>query len=146
MFLSTALLNICLGPNNICHWSPAPGPVSTQLHRTMIRFTCWCFVFWFDQAFYPANKDVNVKYGDTVAARCMFTGENMTTATSIGWVNIPFKLLTSIFAVCELFFFDLYGFLWWYFAIWAVCTRLHYSHTFFSLAGPPPMMKCATSI
>ncbi|TNM92459.1 hypothetical protein fugu_019471 [Takifugu bimaculatus] len=36
------------------------------------------------QAFYPTNKDVNVKYGDTVAARCMFTGENMTTATSIG--------------------------------------------------------------
>uniref|UniRef100_H2TEM4 Peptidylglycine alpha-amidating monooxygenase n=1 Tax=Takifugu rubripes TaxID=31033 RepID=H2TEM4_TAKRU len=36
------------------------------------------------QAFYPTNKDVNVQYGDTVAARCMFTGENMTTATSIG--------------------------------------------------------------
>lgn len=74
----------------------------------MIRFTWWCFVFWFDQAFYPTNKDVNVKYGDTIAARCMFTGENMTTATSIGWVNIPIKLLTIILALCE-HFSDLHG-------------------------------------
>ncbi|XP_008299984.1 peptidyl-glycine alpha-amidating monooxygenase isoform X2 [Stegastes partitus] len=36
------------------------------------------------QAFYPANKDVDVKYGDTVAARCMFTGEGRTSKTYIG--------------------------------------------------------------
>lgn len=36
------------------------------------------------QAFYPANKDVNVKYGDTLAARCMFTGEGQTSKTYIG--------------------------------------------------------------
>lgn len=39
---------------------------------------------FFGQAFYPTNKDVNLKYGDTVAARCMFTGENMTANTYIG--------------------------------------------------------------
>uniref|UniRef100_H3CNS3 Peptidylglycine alpha-amidating monooxygenase n=1 Tax=Tetraodon nigroviridis TaxID=99883 RepID=H3CNS3_TETNG len=36
------------------------------------------------QAFYPATKGLSLKYGDTVAARCMFTGENMTTTTYIG--------------------------------------------------------------
>ncbi|XP_047425232.1 peptidyl-glycine alpha-amidating monooxygenase isoform X2 [Mugil cephalus] len=36
------------------------------------------------QAFYPANKDVNVKYGDTLAARCMFTGEGQNSKTYIG--------------------------------------------------------------
>ncbi|XP_034751399.1 peptidyl-glycine alpha-amidating monooxygenase isoform X2 [Etheostoma cragini] len=36
------------------------------------------------QAFYPANKDVNVKYGDTIAARCVFTGEGRTSKTYIG--------------------------------------------------------------
>uniref|UniRef100_A0A7N8XD52 Peptidylglycine alpha-amidating monooxygenase n=1 Tax=Mastacembelus armatus TaxID=205130 RepID=A0A7N8XD52_9TELE len=36
------------------------------------------------QAFYPANKDVDMKYGDTIAARCMFTGEGRTTKTRIG--------------------------------------------------------------
>nr|XP_046231091.1 peptidyl-glycine alpha-amidating monooxygenase B [Scatophagus argus]XP_046231092.1 peptidyl-glycine alpha-amidating monooxygenase B [Scatophagus argus]XP_046231093.1 peptidyl-glycine alpha-amidating monooxygenase B [Scatophagus argus]XP_046231094.1 peptidyl-glycine alpha-amidating monooxygenase B [Scatophagus argus]XP_046231095.1 peptidyl-glycine alpha-amidating monooxygenase B [Scatophagus argus] len=36
------------------------------------------------QAFYPANKEVNVKYGDTVAARCVFTGEGRTSKTYIG--------------------------------------------------------------
>uniref|UniRef100_A0A3Q4BBV5 Copper type II ascorbate-dependent monooxygenase C-terminal domain-containing protein n=1 Tax=Mola mola TaxID=94237 RepID=A0A3Q4BBV5_MOLML len=36
------------------------------------------------QAFYPTNKDVNVKYGDTIAARCMFTGEGRATKTYIG--------------------------------------------------------------
>lgn len=38
------------------------------------------------QAFYPANKEVNVKYGDTIAARCLFTGEGRTSKTYIGWV------------------------------------------------------------
>lgn len=38
----------------------------------------------FGQAFYPATKGLSLKYGDTVAARCMFTGENMTTTTYIG--------------------------------------------------------------
>uniref|UniRef100_UPI003AACF3F8 peptidyl-glycine alpha-amidating monooxygenase B n=1 Tax=Centroberyx gerrardi TaxID=166262 RepID=UPI003AACF3F8 len=36
------------------------------------------------QAFYAANKDVDVKYGDTIAARCLFTGEGRTTKTYIG--------------------------------------------------------------
>lgn len=36
------------------------------------------------QAFYPANKEVTVKYGDTIAARCLFTGEGRTTKTYIG--------------------------------------------------------------
>uniref|UniRef100_A0A8C6S9X4 Peptidylglycine alpha-amidating monooxygenase n=1 Tax=Neogobius melanostomus TaxID=47308 RepID=A0A8C6S9X4_9GOBI len=36
------------------------------------------------QAFYPANKDVDVKYGDTLAARCVFTGEGKTSKTYIG--------------------------------------------------------------
>lgn len=36
------------------------------------------------QAFYPANKDVDVKDGDTIAARCVFTGEGKTSETHIG--------------------------------------------------------------
>ncbi|XP_078127943.1 peptidyl-glycine alpha-amidating monooxygenase B isoform X2 [Sander vitreus] len=36
------------------------------------------------QAFYPANKEVNVKYGDTIAARCLFTGVGRTSKTYIG--------------------------------------------------------------
>ncbi|KAK7895859.1 hypothetical protein WMY93_021184 [Mugilogobius chulae] len=36
------------------------------------------------QAFYPANKGVDVKYDDTLAARCVFTGEGKTTKTYIG--------------------------------------------------------------
>uniref|UniRef100_UPI0037E9034D peptidyl-glycine alpha-amidating monooxygenase B isoform X2 n=1 Tax=Semicossyphus pulcher TaxID=241346 RepID=UPI0037E9034D len=36
------------------------------------------------QAFYPANRDVSVKYGDTLAARCVFTGEGQTSKTYIG--------------------------------------------------------------
>ncbi|KAK9533057.1 hypothetical protein VZT92_010410 [Zoarces viviparus] len=36
------------------------------------------------QAFYPANEEVNVKYGDTIAARCVFTGEGRTFKTYIG--------------------------------------------------------------
>ncbi|XP_068190058.1 peptidyl-glycine alpha-amidating monooxygenase B isoform X2 [Antennarius striatus] len=36
------------------------------------------------QAFYPTNKDVNVKFGDILAARCMFTGEDRTAETYIG--------------------------------------------------------------
>uniref|UniRef100_A0A3Q3G8K6 Peptidylglycine alpha-amidating monooxygenase n=1 Tax=Labrus bergylta TaxID=56723 RepID=A0A3Q3G8K6_9LABR len=36
------------------------------------------------QAFYPANRDVSVKYGDSVAARCVFTGEGRTSKTYIG--------------------------------------------------------------
>nr|XP_043868756.1 peptidyl-glycine alpha-amidating monooxygenase A isoform X2 [Solea senegalensis] len=36
------------------------------------------------QAFYPANKSMEVKYGDTLAARCMFTGEGKASKTYIG--------------------------------------------------------------
>ncbi|XP_042250297.1 peptidyl-glycine alpha-amidating monooxygenase isoform X3 [Thunnus maccoyii] len=36
------------------------------------------------QAFYPANKEVNVKYGDIIAARCVFTGEGRISKTYIG--------------------------------------------------------------
>uniref|UniRef100_A0A3Q2PCU6 Peptidylglycine alpha-amidating monooxygenase n=1 Tax=Fundulus heteroclitus TaxID=8078 RepID=A0A3Q2PCU6_FUNHE len=36
------------------------------------------------QAFYPANKEVTVRYGDTIAARCVFTGEGRTSKTYIG--------------------------------------------------------------
>ncbi|XP_034997375.1 peptidyl-glycine alpha-amidating monooxygenase isoform X2 [Hippoglossus stenolepis] len=36
------------------------------------------------QAFYRANPEVDVKYGDTVAARCVFTGEGRTSKTYIG--------------------------------------------------------------
>ncbi|XP_070706175.1 peptidyl-glycine alpha-amidating monooxygenase B [Pempheris klunzingeri] len=36
------------------------------------------------QAFYPANKEVNVKYGDAIAARCVFNGEGKTSKTYIG--------------------------------------------------------------
>ncbi|XP_048875332.1 peptidyl-glycine alpha-amidating monooxygenase isoform X3 [Brienomyrus brachyistius] len=36
------------------------------------------------QAFYPAANAVEVLYGDTLAARCVFTGEGKTTVTTIG--------------------------------------------------------------
>ncbi|XP_077352888.1 peptidyl-glycine alpha-amidating monooxygenase isoform X1 [Festucalex cinctus] len=36
------------------------------------------------QAFYPANRDVDVQRGDTLAARCMFTGEGRSEETYIG--------------------------------------------------------------
>ncbi|KAM9793535.1 peptidyl-glycine alpha-amidating monooxygenase isoform X4 [Syngnathus typhle] len=36
------------------------------------------------QAFYPTNHDVDVQYGDTLAARCMFTGEGRSKETYIG--------------------------------------------------------------
>uniref|UniRef100_A0A3B5MBW2 Uncharacterized protein n=1 Tax=Xiphophorus couchianus TaxID=32473 RepID=A0A3B5MBW2_9TELE len=36
------------------------------------------------QAFYPANKDVTVRYGDTLAARCVFSGEGRISKTYIG--------------------------------------------------------------
>ncbi|CAL8276516.1 unnamed protein product [Merluccius merluccius] len=36
------------------------------------------------QAFYPANKEMDVKFGDTIAARCVFTGEGRTSDTYIG--------------------------------------------------------------
>ncbi|KAJ8007447.1 hypothetical protein DPEC_G00117600 [Dallia pectoralis] len=36
------------------------------------------------QAFYPATKETDVKYGDILAARCVFTGEGMTAKTYIG--------------------------------------------------------------
>ncbi|CAL8322247.1 unnamed protein product [Lota lota] len=36
------------------------------------------------QAFYPANKDIDVKFGDTIASRCVFTGEGRTSNTYIG--------------------------------------------------------------
>lgn len=48
------------------------------------------------QAFYPANKDVDVKYGDTLAARCMFSGEGRTSNTYIGWVLLLKSELTRI--------------------------------------------------
>uniref|UniRef100_A0A3B4YKI1 Peptidylglycine alpha-amidating monooxygenase n=1 Tax=Seriola lalandi dorsalis TaxID=1841481 RepID=A0A3B4YKI1_SERLL len=35
------------------------------------------------QAFYPANKELSVKYGDTIAARCVFSGEGRTSKTYI---------------------------------------------------------------
>ncbi|XP_068429470.1 peptidyl-glycine alpha-amidating monooxygenase B isoform X2 [Clinocottus analis] len=36
------------------------------------------------QAFYPAHEELNVKYGDTIAARCVFTGEGRTSKTYVG--------------------------------------------------------------
>ncbi|KAG7280784.1 LOW QUALITY PROTEIN: hypothetical protein CRUP_035449, partial [Coryphaenoides rupestris] len=36
------------------------------------------------QAFYPASKEMDVKFGDIIAARCVFTGEGRTSATYIG--------------------------------------------------------------
>ncbi|XP_066506634.1 peptidyl-glycine alpha-amidating monooxygenase B isoform X3 [Hoplias malabaricus] len=36
------------------------------------------------QAFYPVSNAIDVKYGDTLAARCVFTGEGKTTETRIG--------------------------------------------------------------
>ncbi|XP_037121689.1 peptidyl-glycine alpha-amidating monooxygenase B isoform X3 [Syngnathus acus] len=36
------------------------------------------------QAFYPTNHDVDVQYGDMLAARCMFTGEGRSKETYIG--------------------------------------------------------------
>lgn len=36
------------------------------------------------QAFYPAASELNVKYGDTIAARCVFSGEGRTSKTYIG--------------------------------------------------------------
>ncbi|XP_019750127.1 peptidyl-glycine alpha-amidating monooxygenase B isoform X2 [Hippocampus comes] len=36
------------------------------------------------QAFYPTNHDVDVQYGDTLAARCMFTGEGRSEETYMG--------------------------------------------------------------
>ncbi|XP_053147344.1 peptidyl-glycine alpha-amidating monooxygenase isoform X4 [Hemicordylus capensis] len=36
------------------------------------------------QAFYPVENPVEIKYGDTLAARCVFTGEGRTSETYIG--------------------------------------------------------------
>ncbi|XP_074546068.1 peptidyl-glycine alpha-amidating monooxygenase A isoform X2 [Halichoeres trimaculatus] len=36
------------------------------------------------QAFYPVNRELSVKYGDTLAARCVFSGEGKTSNTYIG--------------------------------------------------------------
>ncbi|XP_039614846.1 peptidyl-glycine alpha-amidating monooxygenase isoform X6 [Polypterus senegalus] len=36
------------------------------------------------QAFYSANKGVDIRHGDTLAARCVFSGEGKTTETHIG--------------------------------------------------------------
>uniref|UniRef100_A0A8C4RYM1 Peptidylglycine alpha-amidating monooxygenase n=1 Tax=Erpetoichthys calabaricus TaxID=27687 RepID=A0A8C4RYM1_ERPCA len=36
------------------------------------------------QAFYPANKGVDIRHGDMLAARCVFSGEGKTTETHIG--------------------------------------------------------------
>ncbi|XP_062869685.1 peptidyl-glycine alpha-amidating monooxygenase B isoform X2 [Trichomycterus rosablanca] len=36
------------------------------------------------QAFYPVSNAIDVRYGDTLAARCVFTGEGKTTRTQIG--------------------------------------------------------------
>ncbi|XP_061656865.1 peptidyl-glycine alpha-amidating monooxygenase A [Syngnathoides biaculeatus] len=36
------------------------------------------------QAFYPTNPDMDVRYGDKLAARCMFTGEGRSEETYIG--------------------------------------------------------------
>lgn len=36
------------------------------------------------QAFYPSTKDLTIRYGDTVAARCVFTGEGRTSEVYIG--------------------------------------------------------------
>ncbi|XP_067320627.1 peptidyl-glycine alpha-amidating monooxygenase isoform X5 [Anolis sagrei] len=36
------------------------------------------------QAFYPVENPVEIKYGDTLAARCVFTGEGRSTETYIG--------------------------------------------------------------
>ncbi|KAF7701336.1 peptidyl-glycine alpha-amidating monooxygenase B isoform X1 [Silurus meridionalis] len=36
------------------------------------------------QAFYPASNAIDVRYGDLLAARCVFTGEGKTTKTQIG--------------------------------------------------------------
>lgn len=36
------------------------------------------------QAFYPASNGIDVRYGDVLAARCVFTGEGKTSKTRIG--------------------------------------------------------------
>ncbi|KAI1905165.1 hypothetical protein AGOR_G00013330 [Albula goreensis] len=36
------------------------------------------------QAFYPASNQMDIRYGDKLAARCVFTGEGKTTSTYIG--------------------------------------------------------------
>ncbi|TSS11568.1 Peptidyl-glycine alpha-amidating monooxygenase [Bagarius yarrelli] len=36
------------------------------------------------QAFYPASNTIDVRYGDVLAARCVFTGEGKTSKTRIG--------------------------------------------------------------
>ncbi|XP_017345196.1 peptidyl-glycine alpha-amidating monooxygenase isoform X2 [Ictalurus punctatus] len=36
------------------------------------------------QAFYPTSNAIDVRYGDTLAARCVFTGEGKTSKTHIG--------------------------------------------------------------
>ncbi|XP_076140528.1 peptidyl-glycine alpha-amidating monooxygenase isoform X2 [Alosa pseudoharengus] len=36
------------------------------------------------QAFYPVSNSITVEFGDTLAARCVFTGEGKTTKTRIG--------------------------------------------------------------
>lgn len=51
---------------------------------TVLFAHCLAVIVFSLQAFYPANKDMNVKYGDTIAARCLFTGEGRTSKTYIG--------------------------------------------------------------
>ncbi|XP_041104940.1 peptidylglycine alpha-amidating monooxygenase-like isoform X3 [Polyodon spathula] len=36
------------------------------------------------QAFYPVSNAIDIRYGDTIAARCVFTGEGKTSTTYIG--------------------------------------------------------------
>lgn len=71
------------------------------------------------QAFYPTNKDVNVKYGDTIAARCMFTGEGRATKTYIGWVMLlnPFFncMVVAVYSYSKVLFY----FLWFYPALYS---------------------------
>lgn len=50
-------------------------------------------LFCFSQAFYPVENPVEIKYGDILAARCVFTGEGRTSETYIGYVTSLLRIL-----------------------------------------------------
>lgn len=61
-----------------------PQPIHQS--QEFIKFSLLFVLSYFFslQAFYPANKEASVEYGDIVAARCVFTGEGRTSNTYIG--------------------------------------------------------------
>lgn len=70
----------------ICDFSPGEWK---ETHR-MYFYKSLCY---FSQAFYPVESPLEIKFGDTLAARCVFTGEGRTSETHIGYIFLYFNIL-----------------------------------------------------